>query len=155
MSPRKQAGTFDSVIEAEIAKSLLESQGIPCTIENKYLGSAMPHAIHSFGGVSISVEEEDEHLAKQILADNQAPAENTASSFNSLMKRATYGAVIGFLFFPVFANLFSISLYFKAYRMNRDFFWKNRGLLVLGLVFNLIGIFLMPALLFKLFLNPL
>lgn len=153
MTDRTWIAQYENVMEAEIAKSLLESNGITCWVENQHLGTIMPHASHALGWIKVGVDSENEEEARRILASQDLPAEKSnlkvnAPSFGILFKRASYGAVIGTIFFPVIANVFSISLYLQAYSLDHHSFRKHWKMFLIGTTFNFIGLVLIPYMFF-------
>jgi len=138
---------FESLIEAETAKSALECRGIACFIENQYAGSMLPHVSQALGGIGILVESAHAKEARLLLgrelfvqSDEEGSAEDRQSAVESAIKRATYGALLGTFLLPLVANCFSIALYRRAYRMDPRLFRKKLGLFYIGLTFDVFGI---------------
>ena len=148
----KVIATFETVMEAETAKSILESAGIQAYVDGGHLGSIMPHTTQAQGGVRLKVRGEDEAKANAYLEefnesssepgevdfDEDAEEESAPSSRKAAnwVKRATYGAVIGTFLLPLVSNLFSIYLYAEAYKMDRKVFAKNKARVMIGMTFN-------------------
>ena len=59
--------TFPGPVEAEIAKSRLESEGIPSFLGNELASGMMPFLKPGLGGVSLQVARDDVERAKEIL----------------------------------------------------------------------------------------
>ena len=57
-------------VEAHIAKGALETNGIPCIINNEIMSSIYPLSHTSFGAIKLLVRSEDAELAEQLL-DNE------------------------------------------------------------------------------------
>jgi hypothetical protein len=57
-------------VEAHIAKGVLETNGIPCIINNEIMSSIYPLSHTSFGAIKLLVRSEDAELAEQLL-DNE------------------------------------------------------------------------------------
>jgi hypothetical protein len=55
--------------EAEVIKSYLESQGIPCHFQSKVLHSVLPFTADGLGEIKIFVLEKDFELARELLSD--------------------------------------------------------------------------------------
>jgi hypothetical protein len=144
-SNRKIIARFSTLLEAEAAVTALEASGVDALVNNEITGGMMPHASDALGGFHVSVPVNKEAEARSLL-EGATPEEKMEAEPVSLarqvdvrMKRATYGAVMGALILPVIANIFSLLLYRKAYRMSPAEFWKHKGLLTLGMVFNALG----------------
>lgn len=155
MENRVVIGQYDTAIEAETLKSFLESEGIACRVENEFLGSILPYASQSLGGIKLTVAREDEAVAREALKgegvqppvvtelrrDAEPREENAAvSEVHRLMKRATYGGMLGAMLVPLIANIFSMILYRRAYRLDRGEFWRHRVLFFAGMTFNFVGV---------------
>jgi hypothetical protein len=59
--------TFSTTVEAEIAKSRLESEGIASFLGNELASGLMPFLGPGLGGVSLQVAKHDVTRAKEIL----------------------------------------------------------------------------------------
>ncbi len=55
--------------EAEVIKSFLESQGIPCYFQSKILHTVYPFTADGLGEIKIFVLEKDYEAAKEVLSD--------------------------------------------------------------------------------------
>lgn len=155
---RKFVGRFPSVMDADVACSFLESNGLEAEVESRHLGTIMPHATQAIGGIRISVAAEDEEQAKGLLAslpaiDLSEPLENKDRAVVNLMKRAAYGAMLGCIILPVISNLYSVFLFFQARKWNSDLFWEQKKLILIGVIFNLIGFMTAAYLIYAVFLS--
>ncbi len=155
---RKIIAKFSTLLEAEAALTSLEASGISALIDNEITASMMPHASDAFGGFHLSVDAENAEEALQILQgaspDESMGARQPLSNSWKVrqdMRRATYGAVMGCLFLPLLANIFSLLLFKRAYQIDRKEFWDNKFLLFVGATFNLGGILLTCVLLREVF----
>ena len=61
--------TFAGPVEAEIAKSQLESEGITSFLGNELASGMMPFLKPGLGGVSLQVAQHDVKRAREILGD--------------------------------------------------------------------------------------
>lgn len=142
---RKIVARFSTLLEAEAAVTALEASGIYAIVNNEITGSMMPHASDALGGFHVSVDLEKEGEARALLMgaapDEPIDAEPVSVSrqVDQMMKRATYGAVMGCVILPVIANVFSVSLYLKAFRTSPAEFRKRKFLLSLGAFFNIVS----------------
>lgn len=72
-------GRFESPLEAQMAKGMLESAGIECLLAGEEANSLMQAAFT----VSLQVKEQDEAAARKLLADSAAsPESGDASKLN-------------------------------------------------------------------------
>ncbi len=62
---------FDSAIEANIIKGVLESNGVPCFLSNETFSSVLPLTNTGVGSIRLNVFAEDVEKAQKIL--NSAP----------------------------------------------------------------------------------
>jgi len=61
-------------VEAEVIKTFLESQGIPCLLRGQMAQSIYPFSVDGMGEIRIMVSEADHPLAKELL-DQRPPKE--------------------------------------------------------------------------------
>jgi len=158
ISNRKIIARFPSLLEAEAAVTALEASGIDAIVNNEIGGSMLPHASDALGGFHVSVDLQHEAEARSLL-EGATPEETSdieplslTRQMDQLMRRATYGAVMGFVILPVIANVFSLLMYRKAYKLSSTEFWRRGWLLFLGALFNILGFVLIvgvAALFFK------
>jgi hypothetical protein len=76
---------FDSLSEAEVARSLLEAEGIEVAMRDQPLASLLPPVALANGGLALLVAPEDAEVAREVLAqpddaeaDADAPDDDTA-----------------------------------------------------------------------------
>jgi len=60
---------FNLLSEAMIVRGRLESEGIPCMIQNELISQVAPFYSDSFGGVKLQVNESDVAAAMEILKE--------------------------------------------------------------------------------------
>jgi hypothetical protein len=60
-------------VEAEVIKSFLESQGIPCILGGQMVQSIYPFSVDGMGELRVMVSETDYALAKELLAERPLP----------------------------------------------------------------------------------
>jgi hypothetical protein len=60
-------------VEAEVIKSFLESQGIPCILRGQMSQGIYPFSVDGLGELKVMVSESDYSLAKEILAERPLP----------------------------------------------------------------------------------
>jgi hypothetical protein len=160
MKPKKSnVLRFTSVEEAEMARSVLEANGIAADVQSPHMGTLMNHATGAFGGIIVNVSDQDRAEAERVLHDSPElnvseveSEEAQESPVPAMIKRATTGAIFGALVFPFIPNLFSVSLYWKAYREDSAVFFKHPGSLITGMLFNTFALVVYPFLLYKAFL---
>lgn len=146
--PRVTLTKFSTLLEAQAAITALESAGISASIDNEFIGSIMPHVSNAFGGFILSVDEADKEAALGLLAAVETepmtelegrpakpPSEQLA---NIAFKKATYAALVGNLFLPCIAVLFSIQQYRMAHKLDPQLLGKRKLLLAVGIFCNLI-----------------
>ncbi|WP_161967393.1 putative signal transducing protein [Fimbriiglobus ruber] len=85
--------TSDIAAKAEIAKSLLEAEGIRAVISNEYLVGMYWLWSNAFGGIPVQVLEEDVEQATIVLADRFDPGELSEESCEEESTRQTPAAV--------------------------------------------------------------
>jgi hypothetical protein len=59
--------TFSSTVDAELAKSRLESEGINVALGNELASGLMPYLGSGLGGVTLQVANHDVERAKEVL----------------------------------------------------------------------------------------
>ena len=59
---------FDNVVEAHIARGVLESNGVVCILNNEAISSIYPSLPNSLGSIQLLVREEDVEQAEAILS---------------------------------------------------------------------------------------
>jgi rubredoxin len=63
---------FDSPVEANIVKGLLESNDIFCFLQDEHSIGINPLYANALGGIKLIVRSEDEERAQEILQENEA-----------------------------------------------------------------------------------
>ena len=146
----KEIASYESLQEAEMAKSLLESAGIPAIIEANHSRTVMPYIGEALGQNRLLVHEKDEERASDCLSEfqNLPPLEVQEGSafspeyqdahFLKLMNRALSISVIGSFFFPVVSNLLALSIYRDAFEKYPYQFSLNKKKFVIGMLFNVL-----------------
>ncbi len=110
--------TFALPTEAEMARGLLESNGIQALLRDEGLVGVHPWLSNAVGGVKVVVPAEDAERAREILGDAGEgsastgpelvdPAERRASDADVLATRALNAAGIGLLVFPPLLHVWS------------------------------------------------
>jgi ABC-type uncharacterized transport system permease subunit len=62
-------GEYNNLVAADLAKTRLDSSGIPSVLKNESIAQVYPGAVFAFGGIKLLVREEDEKQALDILKD--------------------------------------------------------------------------------------
>ncbi len=70
----RELTTVMGPVEAEVIKTFLESQGIPCILRGQMAQSIYPFSVDGMGAIKIMVAEADLDVAKELL--NQHPAKD-------------------------------------------------------------------------------
>lgn len=65
--------TFDSPVEANIVKDVLETNGVPCFLSNEIFSSVLPLTNSEVGAIRLNVFAEDVEKADTILSTTQLP----------------------------------------------------------------------------------
>jgi hypothetical protein len=68
-----RVGRFLSRAEAEVARGLLESNGVPAVVIGDDGGGVQPDISYGYGGVALGVHPDDGDEAVRLLADIDAP----------------------------------------------------------------------------------
>jgi hypothetical protein len=68
-----RVGRFLSRAEAEVARGLLESNGVPAVVLGDDGGGVHPDISYGYGGVALGVHPDDAEEATALLADIDAP----------------------------------------------------------------------------------
>ena len=61
--------SFEHLSEAVVVRGRLESEGIPCMIQNELISQIAPFYSDTFGGVKLQVNERDAEQAIEILKE--------------------------------------------------------------------------------------
>ncbi len=67
--------TFDSSVEANIVKDVLETNGVPCFLSNEIFSSVLPLTNSAVGAIRLNVFAEDVKKADTILSTTTLPEE--------------------------------------------------------------------------------
>ena len=65
--------TFDSPVEANIVKDVLETNGVPCFLSNEIFSSVFPLTNSEVGAIRLNVFAEDVEKSDTILSTTQLP----------------------------------------------------------------------------------
>ncbi|MEX1163126.1 MAG: DUF2007 domain-containing protein [Nitriliruptor sp.] len=68
-----RVGHFLSRAEAEVARGMLESSGVPAVVIGDDGGGVQPDVSYGYGGVAIGVHPDDVEEARELLLDVDAP----------------------------------------------------------------------------------
>ena len=114
---------FDTLMEAELARGRLESEGIGARIIDGNTVGIAQHLSSALGGVKLAVAESDFPAARAILfapsalvEDEPAPAPEaepplpTLDTPDGVVERALRAAVLGYVLFPPLLHLWSLVL---------------------------------------------
>lgn len=66
--------TFASDADAYIAKGVLETNGIPCIINNEIMSSVYPVTLTPWGGIKLLIFRRDLELARRLLGNDDDQA---------------------------------------------------------------------------------
>ena len=146
---------YSTPIEAEMAKSRLEIEGIGADLVDLHTVSIGTHLSIAVGGVKVRVLEDDAEQAREVLSnlgefvlpdtfDEEPPALARSSSpeptsSEALASRALATGVIGALFLPPL-NLYSLWLVLKALRSDEALSPKARRLAWGAVAFDVLGL---------------
>jgi hypothetical protein len=123
-------GAYNSPIEAQMAKSRLESEGMRADLVDEHTVSIGTHLALAVGGVKVRVLEDDAERARELLTsvgefempdfddeeddeDESLALTTETESAKSLAARALTTSVVGVIFFPPL-NLYSLFLAWRA-----------------------------------------
>ncbi|MFG6381867.1 MAG: DUF2007 domain-containing protein [Muribaculum sp.] len=67
--------TYYSDADAYIAKGVLETNGVPCIINNEIMSSVYPITVTSLGEIKLLVFRRDLELARRIMASKPLPGQ--------------------------------------------------------------------------------
>jgi hypothetical protein len=150
--------SFVSIGEAEIARSLLESEGIDVYLGNQHMVSMLWHYSHATGGVRLMVAAEQAERAREILRTFTRPAlelvygavepppDDAPGPGDALIEKAWKSTVIGFIGLPPALHLWALWLLRSAYaaggpRTSRGKKLAGRTLFVSGTMVAVFGAF--------------
>ena len=63
--------TYEAVVEAHLAKGLLEEGGIPAFLRDETVSQLYPMFNSTLGGIKLCIMKKDEERAIRILSDNE------------------------------------------------------------------------------------
>ena len=136
-------GSFVGIGEAEVARGMLESQGIHAELENRHLVSMVWHYSQAVGGIRLMVQPRDAEQARTLLGVSEAIVEavdeDTRAPGDVMIERAWKSTVIGFFGLPPALHLWALWLLRGAYaaggpRTERGRKLAARTVLVSGLM---------------------
>lgn len=145
---------YNSPIEAQLAKSRLDAEGIATDLLDEHTVSIGTHLAIAVGGVKVRVLEDDLERARDLLAqvgkfefpddgededEDDALMRADAESANRLAARAFVASVFGALFFPPL-NLYSLLLAWRALSVDDDLDDTGRRKTWAAVVFDVIGL---------------
>lgn len=137
---------YGAVEAGESTVTALDAAGIYAIVNNEVIGSIMPHASNAFGGFHVSMDAEKEAEARSLL-EGATPEEklseeplSLAHQVDNMMKRGAYGAMMACSFLPVIANLFSLGMYWRAYRKKQHGILEAQVAHLHGRIFQHAGI---------------
>jgi len=151
--------SFTSVGEADVARGLLESAGIPCQLGDEATIGIAWHLSNALGGVKLLVDSTQADEAKRLLAEGLSPlsddelaaeagatsepsspvearAAEEAEPADALAQRAFRTAIIGFVLFPFVVHLYSIYLLIRLDRVRGTLSSRGRRHATWALVLN-------------------
>jgi hypothetical protein len=154
---------YNSPIEAEMAKSRLQTEGIDADLLDVHTASIGTHMTLAIGGVKVRVLEADAERAHEVLNqlgdftlpddfdddedEETALAENDARpDVKSLTSRALAAGVLGAIFFPPL-NLYSLWLVWRAVTDGEPLGRAGRAKAWGAVAFDLIGLVWLAVLL--------
>lgn len=80
--PLVAIASFETLSEAEVAKSLLEAEGIAVAVRDEPLASLLPPIAMANGGLMLLVSEDEAERAREVLQNpdsTEAPPEDAAA----------------------------------------------------------------------------
>jgi putative signal transducing protein len=111
--------SFVGVGEAEVARGMLESQGIPAMLGNQHLVSMFWHYSQATGGIRLMVPPQDAERARALLGLHEplleSVDEDTRGPGDLMVERAWKSTVIGFIGLPPALHLWALWLLRRAY----------------------------------------
>jgi Putative prokaryotic signal transducing protein len=111
--------SFVGIGEAEVARGMLESEGIGALLGNQHLVSMFWHYSQATGGIRLMVASEDADRARQLLGVHESVLEpvdeDTRSPGDVMIERAWKSTIIGFIGMPPALHLWALWLLKGAY----------------------------------------
>ncbi|HEX4386059.1 MAG TPA: DUF2007 domain-containing protein [Myxococcales bacterium] len=112
-------GSFTGIGEAEVARGMLESEGIHAELENRHLVSMVWHYSQAVGGIRLMVPLGDAERARALLGLREAIVEpvdeDTRAPGDVMIERAWKATIIGFIGLPPALHLWALWLLRGAY----------------------------------------
>lgn len=133
--------SFDTVLEAEMARGRLEVEGIPSRIVDGNTVGIAAHLSMALGGVKVVVAHSDLEAARGALfapgtfedpafapdaADEPAPPPALALTVDEVANRALRASVVGLIFVPPIGHLWSLWLLSSVWRKRAELSPKGR-----------------------------
>jgi hypothetical protein len=148
--------SFFSIGEAEVARSLLESEGIEVLLGNQHMVSLLWHYSNATGGVRLMVAAEHAERAQTVLRASVRPSLELVHDLDAaapgdvpgpgdaLVEKAWKSTIIGFIGLPPALHLWALWLLRSAYaaggpRTDRGRKLAGRTLLVSGTMVAFFG----------------
>ena len=147
---------FTNLIDAELAKSVLDGAGIACALQNDHVVGVLPHLYNAVGGVEVCVGEDDVEAARTLLEEpfpKEPPKDPRLSAADDLPEgdevdvptpadaqatRAFRAAVLALLILPGILNVYSVYLLWTLRRLPGELSARGRRHATLAVVFNLL-----------------
>ncbi|HKC59812.1 MAG TPA: DUF2007 domain-containing protein [Myxococcales bacterium] len=141
--------TFALPTEAEMARGLLESNGIQALLRDEGLVGVHPLLSNAVGGVKVVVPAEDAERAREILNDAGEGSESTGpelvdpveqdpSEADVLAARALNAAGIGLLVFPPMLHIWSAWVLLRVFSSSAPLSPSGRKRALLALTIDLL-----------------
>jgi hypothetical protein len=112
-------GSFTGIGEAEVARGMLESEGIHAVLENSHLVSMVWHYSQAVGGIRLMVPFTDAERARTLLGLSEPIVEpvdeDTRAPGDVMIERAWKSTIIGFIGLPPALHLWALWLLRGAY----------------------------------------
>jgi hypothetical protein len=110
---------FVGIGEAEVARGMLESEGIQALLGNQHLVSMFWHYSQATGGIRLMVASEDAERARKLLGVHEpvleSVDEDTRGPGDVMVERAWKSTIIGFIGLPPALHLWALWLLQRAY----------------------------------------
>ncbi len=154
--------TFALPTEAEMARGLLESNGIQALLRDEGLVGVHPWLSNAVGGVKVVVPAEDAERAREILGDAGEgrestgpklvdPVEQDSSEADVLAARALNAAGIGLLVFPPMLHIWSAWVLLRVFSSSAPLSPSGRKRALLALTIDLLVFIAVAAIVSRVF----
>jgi hypothetical protein len=152
--------TFSSYLDANLAKQLLESQGIPCYLANESTVNMAWHLTVAVGWIKLQVKKTDLEQAKQILVASEFEMEDSADEWleddeietiswaDATADRAFRTAVIGLLLLFLPIQLYSLWLLVRLLVARHPISSNRRIKVIVALLLDLLNLYIIWHILF-------